>query len=226
MIPGIRLVILGKQGAGKGTQCVFLSHHYVVPHISTGEMLRRAAKTGTELGLQAKDFMDRGELIPDDLMIGLVAERLNELDVRTRGFLLDGFPRTVQQAEALDSILTDYPLDATLDLAVPTEIVVKRLAGRLVCRDCGTTYHEEDSPPARAWACDNCGGPIMRRADDNEDAIRRRLALYEEQTAPLIDWYGTRGQLVTIDGLGQPETVFERAVAALEAHRGSESPNA
>ncbi len=219
MIPGIRLVILGKQGAGKGTQCVFLSQHYVVPHISTGEMLRRAAKAGTQVGLQAKEFMDRGDLIPDDLMIDLVAERVSELDARTRGFLLDGFPRTVQQAEALDAILADYPLDATLDLAVPTDVVVTRLAGRLVCRDCGTTFHEVDNPPARAWACDNCGGEIMRRADDTEDAIRRRLALYEEQTAPLIDWYGSRHQLVTVDGLGRPEDVFDRAVAALEAHR-------
>lgn len=219
MAEGIRLVVLGKQGAGKGTQCARLSRLYTVPHISTGDILRASVKQKTPLGIQAQESMDRGELVPDPVMIGIVKERLDQSDVVIRGFLLDGFPRTVAQGEALYELLGPEGLDAVVDITVPTEVVVRRISGRLICADCGTTYHE-DSPPARPWACDVCGGPITKRADDNEEAVRRRLNLYEEQTSPLLAWYLEKGLLLSVDGLGEPDEVFERIKIALVARTG------
>jgi adenylate kinase len=196
VVPGVRLVVLGKQGAGKGTQCVRLSHHYVVPHVSTGDMLRAAVKSGTPLGLKAKEVMDRGELLSDDLIMEMVAERLSESDARARGFVLDGCPRTVAQAEILASILAPYDLDLAIDIDIQTSVVLRRLAARRVCVDCGTNY-STSNPPKVNWTCDICGGEVIQREDDTEEAISRRLELYEVQTAPLIEWYESRRQLAT-----------------------------
>jgi adenylate kinase len=218
MIPGARLIILGRQGAGKGTQCVRLSRHFVVPHISTGDMLRAAAREGTALGQAAKEVMDSGGLVGDEIMVGIVSERLNSDDARTRGYILDGFPRTVRQAEALDNVTGERPLDAVIDLDVPRHLVLERLSARRVCRDCGTNYvasgHER-----QPWICDVCGGDVMYRADDTPEAINNRLDLYEEQTSPLIHYYQRTGRLTVVDGVASPDEDFSRLTAAVEASR-------
>ena len=217
MVPGARLVILGRQGAGKGTQCVRLARHYVVPHISTGDMLRMAVKEGTDFGRRAKEYMDAGELLPDDVMSGIVAERLGRDDTK-RGYILDGFPRTVGQAEALADITAGLgaPLHVVVDLEVAEDIVIERISKRRVCVDCGTNY-SVDSPPKYPWTCDNCGGEVQQRDDDTEEAIRHRLELYSKQTAPLIAWYGERDLLEIIDGLGATDDVTARLIASIDA---------
>jgi adenylate kinase len=218
MIPGARLILLGRQGAGKGTQCVRLSRHFVVPHISTGDMLRAAVREGTELGRMAKQVMDAGGLVGDDIMVGIVEERLNHDDTRTRGYILDGFPRTVGQALELDRITAAKPIDVVLDLDVPRELVLERISSRRVCRDCGTNFVvgqiERGGP-----ICEVCGGEVVQRDDDTPDAINRRLDLYEEQTAPLIEFYGRNGRLAVIDGVGSPDEVFRRLTGAVDAAR-------
>jgi adenylate kinase len=211
-------VVLGKQGAGKGTQCVRLSHHYVVPHVSTGDMLRAAVKQGTPIGQKAKDLMDRGELLGDDLIMEMVAERLQESDVRARGFVLDGCPRTVAQAEELAGILAPFDLDLAIDIEIHTTQVLRRLAARRVCVDCGANY-SLSSPPLINWTCDVCGGEVIQREDDTEEAISRRLELYEKQTAPLIEWYRSRQQLESVPGTGSPDAVTRRMVKVIEIRR-------
>ena len=218
MVPGARLVVLGKQGAGKGTQCVRLSHHYVVPHVSTGDMVRAAVKQGTALGRKAKDLMDRGELLGDDLIMEMVGERLADGDVRARGFVLDGFPRTVHQAELLAEVLAPIDIDLAVDIDVPTNQVLRRLAARRVCVDCGANY-SLSQPPLINWTCDVCGGEVVQRPDDTEEAISRRLELYERQTAPLIEWYEDRNQLATVNGSGAPDTVTRRILRVVEDRR-------
>ncbi len=218
MLPGVRLVVLGKQGAGKGTQCVRLSHHYVVPHVSTGDMLRAAVKSGSLLGQKAREVMDSGELLGDDLIMEMVADRLSEPDCRARGFVLDGCPRTVGQAEALEALIAPVELDLVVDIEVPTSLVLRRLAGRRVCIDCGANYSVA-SPTRVNWTCDTCGGEVIQREDDTEDAIRRRLDLYERQTTPLIGWYTERGQLAKVNGIGSPDAVLGRVVRAIEHRR-------
>ena len=215
MIPGARLVILGKQGAGKGTQCVQLSRHYVVPHISTGDMLRGAMKAGTPMGTAAKAFVDAGNLVPDEVVIGIVDERLAERDARSRGFILDGFPRTTKQAEALEQMLAPMRLDVVIDLEVDTGRVLARLASRRVCSSCGHNYSVQ-SPPAFRWRCDHCGGDVIQREDDREESIKVRLNAYEEQTKPLIDWYGERKLLATVDGAQPMDLVFEQVVTIID----------
>jgi len=204
VIPGARIVILGRQGAGKGTQCVRLSRHYVVPHISTGDMLRGAVREGTDLGRTAKEIMDSGGLVGDEVMIGIVDERLQRADARTRGYILDGFPRTVVQANALDEVAGDKPLDIVIDLFVAREVVIRRISARRVCRDCGTNYTATGTE-RYPWICEVCGGDVMQRDDDTPEAVNRRLDLYEEQTAPLIDYYEGQGRLIVVDGVGDPE---------------------
>jgi adenylate kinase len=218
MIPGARLVLLGRQGSGKGTQCVRLSRHFVVPHISTGDMLRAAVREGTELGKMAKAIIDAGGLVGDDIMVGLVSERLTEDDARVRGYILDGFPRTVSQAESLDQATASRPLDLAIDLVVPRDLVLARLSIRRVCRDCGANY-QASSPETSQWSCENCGGDVVQRDDDTPDAINRRLDLYESQTEPLIDFYGKTGRMVQVDGVGTPEEVFGRLTEAVEQRR-------
>jgi len=216
MSAGTRLVMLGRQGAGKGTQCVRISRHYVVPHISTGDMLRTAVKAGTEVGLRAKGYMDRGELLPDEVMVAVVDEQINS-DLTRRGFVLDGFPRTVPQAEALAGIVEAVGgLDVVIDLDVPVPVVLERLASRRVCVDCGANY-STDKPPKEPWVCDECGGEVVQRADDTPEAIQRRLDLYERETAPLTSWYAERGLLEVVDGLGSEDEVAGRIIAVIDA---------
>ncbi len=220
MVPGARLVILGKQGSGKGTQCVRLARHYVVPHISTGDLFRAAVKAGTsEYAKKAKEYMEAGELIPDDIVVGVVKERLNQNDTGHRGFILDGFPRTTYQAEQLAEMLAPRDLDLVINLEVPLEVVMKRLADRRVCRDCGANY-SVGTPPKVDWTCDVCGGEVVQRGDDTPDAIKRRLTLYEKETAPLIAWYRDRDKLETVDGLGSPEEVSASLMQAIDRRRG------
>ncbi|CAN5548886.1 adenylate kinase [soil metagenome] len=211
-------MVLGRQGAGKGTQCARLARYYVVPHVSTGEMLRSAVKQGTSFGRKAKEYMDAGDLLPDDIMTGVVDERLERDDTRARGFILDGFPRTVVQARSLAESLAPRGLDLTVNLEVPTEVVLERLAGRRVCVDCGTNYSTE-VPPSENWTCDVCGADVVQRADDTEAAISHRLELYEQETAPLIAWYRGRDQLVTVDGLGPADEVTDRLIRTIDRRR-------
>lgn len=212
---GPRLVILGKQGAGKGTQAERLARHYRIPRISTGDMFRTAVEEGTEAGLAAKKFMDQGELVPDDVVIGIVEERLNQADAHG-GFILDGFPRTSEQARALDRVLDSDGVDLAVSLEVPTEEVLRRLASRRVCVNCGAPY-SADRPPRSDWTCDDCGGRVVQREDDTERAIKRRLDLYALQTEPLISYYMNQDKLATVDGTGGTDTVTARLLRGIEA---------
>ncbi|MGH9284079.1 MAG: adenylate kinase [Acidimicrobiales bacterium] len=216
MASGYWLVIFGKQGAGKGTQCARLASRFGVDAISTGEMLREAVRSGTEFGRKADEFMRIGELVPDDVMVGLVEERLAEKPTLDSGFILDGFPRTRYQAEQLGGFLAPRGVDLVLVVDVPTEMVLERLASRRVCSDCGANYSLTERP-ARDWACDVCGGPVVQRDDDTEVAILRRLEVYEAQTAPLIAYYMAQDKLATIDGTGSPDGVTARLVKAVES---------
>ena len=220
MTRGVRMVMLGRQGAGKGTQCVRLSRHYVVPHISTGDMLRAAVRDRTDLGRKAAEIMAAGDLVPDDVMIGIVDERLNRGDTTQRGYILDGFPRTVDQADALAKITASRPLDVVIDLDVPREVVLARLAARRMCDDCGANY-STSSPPRYGWVCDNCGGDVIQREDDKPAAIERRLTEYEAKTAPLVAWYDGRGLLEIIDGQAGTDTVLVQLVTTIDKRRGA-----
>jgi adenylate kinase len=211
-------VLLGRQGSGKGTQCTRLSRHYVVPHISTGDILRAAVREGTEFGKKAREIMDAGELVPDGIMVGIIDERLERDDTRTRGFILDGFPRTVAQAEELLRITEPRGIDLVLNLEVARELVLARLAGRRVCEDCGTNFSVE-TPPKYGWTCDVCGGEVVQREDDTEAAIKRRLDIYDRETSPLIAWFEERSMLESVDGHGGAQVVTERLVAVIDRRR-------
>lgn len=215
---GIRLVMLGRQGAGKGTQAVRLAEHFAVPHISTGDMLRAAVAAGTEFGLKAKAVMEAGGLVSDDIMVGVVDERLHESDATTRGYILDGFPRTTAQGQSLESITSDQPLDLVVNLEVPESVVLSRITKRRVCKSCGRIY-SVDSAPTNGWVCDNDGGEVVQRGDDTVEAVRKRLDLYTEETMPLVPFYAERGLLVEVDGLGAPDDVFARLLQAASASR-------
>jgi adenylate kinase len=213
----VRLVLVGPPGAGKGTQAQFIASHFAVPKISTGDIFRTNVSQGTELGLEARKYMDAGDLVPDEVTISMVRERLAEEDA-TVGFLLDGFPRTVHQAEVLDDMLVTADaggLDAVLELVVDDEEVVRRLSGRRTCRQCGHVWHLDFDPPAAHGQCDRCGGELFQRDDDSEDTIRHRLEVYAGQTSPLIGYYGDRGILAGVDAAGPVEDVTERAINAL-----------
>jgi len=212
----MRIILLGPPGAGKGTQAKLLIERLQVPQISTGDMLRAAVKDGTPLGKQAKAFMDRGALVPDDVIIGLVRERLQSPDC-ARGYILDGFPRTVAQAEALEKTLADLrlSLDHVLCLDVPSEDLVVRIAGRRTCRQCGAMSHVRFSPTARDGVCDVCGGETYQRDDDREETVRRRLTVYADQTAPLARFYEGRGLLRRVAGTGEIGEIFARMVRSL-----------
>ena len=220
MIPGARLVLLGKQGAGKGTQCVRLARHYVIPHISTGEIFRNAVKLGTEFGKRAKDFMDAGELVPDEVIIKMIMDRVRAPDAQD-GFLLDGFPRNEVQAEALEDELhkLDRRLTAALLIEVSDDEVVRRLAGRRVCVKAGHNYHVDFDPPKHEGICDQDGSRLIQREDDKEETIRRRLEVFHGQTAPLIDYYEERGVLRRFDGTRSAREVHDHIRATLATLR-------
>jgi adenylate kinase len=218
MIQGTRLIILGRQGAGKGTQCVRLSNHYVVPHISTGDILRAAVREGTELGKMAKQVMDAGGLVGDEIMIGIVDQRLKRPDAERRGYILDGFPRTVAQAEALEQITWERPIDLVIDLDVPRELVVERISSRRLCQDCTTNFTATAAEALRG-ICDRCGGDIVQRDDDTPAAVNQRLDLYESQTAPLIAYYNAKGMLSVVNGVGHPDKVTERLISTIDLAR-------
>lgn len=214
----MRAILMGPPGAGKGTQAADLIERYVIPHISTGDMFRAAIKAGTTLGLKAKEYMDAGSLVPDEVTIGIVAERLAEPDCN-KGFLLDGFPRTVAQADALDKILVDLKmtLDGVINIEVDEEKLLQRLTGRRICRKCGATYHMVFNPPADENTCDKCGGELYQRSDDNLETAKNRLQVYNDQTQPLIDFYRVKGLLREINGDQEIAKVLQDIVEALES---------
>ncbi|MDZ5474243.1 adenylate kinase [Bacillus sp. 31A1R] len=205
----MNLVLMGLPGAGKGTQAERIVEKYGIPHISTGDMFRAAMKEGTELGLKAKSFMDQGALVPDEVTIGIVRERLSKDDCQ-KGFLLDGFPRTVPQAEALDNLLNDLnkKIDYVINIDVDQEILMERLTGRRICKDCGSTYHLVFNPPTKEGVCDRCGGELYQRADDNAETVQNRLNVNIEQSKPLLGFYETKGSLRNINGQQDINKVF------------------
>lgn len=215
---GEHLVFLGPPGAGKGTQAVRLAQHESIPHVSTGDIFRAAVKEGTPLGRQAKGYMDKGQLVPDEVVVGIVEERLSAADCR-EGFILDGFPRTVNQAESLDATLArlELALDAVINVQVSDDEVVRRLTGRRVCRECGATYHLVFDRPATDGTCDKCGGELYQRTDDSEDTVRERLRVYWNQTEQLISYYRGKGRLIDINGEQPMEAVFDAIRAAVRA---------
>ena len=213
----MNLILLGPPGAGKGTQAKILEEHHGFKQLSTGDMLRAAKVAGTEIGLRAKAIMDRGELVSDDIVIGIVSERLDQPDV-VNGVVFDGFPRTPAQADALEKLLVsrDQKLDAVIEIKVDSEALVKRIAGRYTCAECGKGYHEEFAKPKQAGICDECGSTeFTRRADDNEKTVRDRLAIYNTQTAPLVAYYREKGNLHVIDGMADIGKVTQEVDAVL-----------
>lgn len=212
----MRLILLGPPGAGKGTQASGIINKYNIPHISTGDIFRKNIKEGTDLGKQAKEYMDKGLLVPDELVVGLVKNRLTENDTEN-GFLLDGFPRTVAQAEALDTELKNlgWSLDNVINIKVSKDELVERAVGRRICKDCGATYHIKFNPPTIPGKCDVCGGELYQRDDDNEETVTKRIEVYENQTSPLIEYYNKQGVLLNIDGSQNIDKVFDDIVDAL-----------
>ena len=212
----MRIVLLGGPGAGKGTQAQKLAEKYSLAHIATGDILRQSIKDGTELGLKAKSYMDKGLLVPDEVVIGLIKERLAKDDVKS-GFVLDGFPRTVPQAEALDSLTKelDMPMNAVINIKTSPEAVIERLSGRRTCRDCQTVYHIVYSAPKTEGKCDRCGGELYQRDDDKEETIKKRLDVYEKQTFPLLEYYKASGKVLEVSGDVPIADVFDSIVQAL-----------
>jgi adenylate kinase len=212
----IRIILLGAPGAGKGTQARRLCDAFGVPHIATGDMFRTAVSAGSPIGLAAKGFMDRGELVPDDVTIGVVEERLRMDDAKT-GFIMDGFPRTAQQATALDALLAKlgWRLDAAVEFDVPREELLRRLTGRRVCANCQATYHVSFARPRTDGVCDRCGGGLIQRDDDSEATVARRLDVYQRQTAPLLAYYSGAGTLVKINGTASVDDVFAAVMAGV-----------
>jgi adenylate kinase len=206
----MNLVLMGLPGAGKGTQAEKIVEKYGIPHISTGDMFRAAIKESTDLGLQAKSFMDQGNLVPDEVTIGIVRERLSKEDC-AEGFLLDGFPRTVAQAEALENILSDLnkKIDYVINIDVDQEFLMERLTGRRICKSCGSTYHLVFNPPIKDDVCDRCGGELYQRADDNAETVQNRLEVNQKQTKPLLDFYEGKGYLRNINGQQDIRKVFD-----------------
>ena len=212
----MKIILMGPPGAGKGTQAEKLVELYQIPHISTGDMFRKAQKDGTELGLKAKEYMEQGQLVPDEVTVGIVRERLAEADCKD-GFLLDGFPRTVQQADALDGILKDLGmvLDRVINSEVDKAFLVDRLTGRRVCRTCGATFHVVNKAPKVEGVCDKCGGELYQRNDDKIETVSNRLDVYAAQTAPLIEYYQSKGIMSSIDGSKSMEDVLADIRSAL-----------
>jgi adenylate kinase len=219
----MNLILLGGPGAGKGTQAKKLIDKFQIPQISTGDILRAAVKDGTEMGRKAKEFMDAGKLVPDEVVIGIIKDRLAQPDCK-KGFILDGFPRTVPQAEALDKVLAGLgmKIDHTVSIEVDEEALVERLTGRRTCKNaaCGQMFHIKFTAPKKAGVCDKCGTELYQRDDDNETTVRSRLETYNKATAPLIDYYGTKGLLRPIKGVGSIDDIFIKIVGIVTAGAG------
>lgn len=211
-----KVIFLGAPGSGKGTQAQRIAARFAIPHISTGDMLREAVKKGTELGRKAEPIMKSGGLVPDDIMVGIIRDRLGEPDA-AGGFVLDGFPRTVEQAEKLDQIVDGNGVDApkVLHLSVPDEMIVRRIVARRSCSTCGAIYHLENSPPVKEGVCDRCGSALVTRADDTEEAVRRRLEAFHRQTIPVVEYYRSKNVLQDVDGTQAPDRVFEQIESLL-----------
>ena len=216
----MKIVFMGPPGAGKGTQAEKIVETYQIPHISTGDMFRKAISEGTELGKEAKRYMDNGQLVPDHVTIGIVNERLSQSDC-IKGFLLDGFPRTVEQASALDEIMTSLnsKIDYVINIDVDLDILKERLTGRRICRACGATYHKLFNPTAVEGVCDKCGGELYQRKDDNEETVANRLNVYVNQTKPLLDYYANSGILVNINGQQSIDEVFSEVESVLGGNK-------
>ncbi len=214
----MKIVMLGAPGAGKGTQAIKIAEKYGIPHISTGDIFRANIKGGTELGMKAKAYMDKGELVPDEVTIGMLLDRIKEADCGN-GYVLDGFPRTIPQAESLTAALEKMgdKIDFALDIEVPDEAIVKRMGGRRACPKCGATYHIEFAPPAKEGICDKCGAELIIRSDDKPETVKERLDVYHKQTEPLIRYYRGAGVLRGVDGTKELESVFQDLVSILEA---------
>lgn len=212
----MRLILLGPPGAGKGTQAVNIVEKYNIPHISTGDIFRYNIRQGTELGKKAKSYMDQGLLVPDELVVEIVEDRLKQDDC-ANGFLLDGFPRTVVQAEALDEVLKNMGvnLDKVINIEADKGILVERAVGRRICKECGATFHIKNNPSTKSDICDKCGGNLYQRDDDNEETVARRIEVYLKETTPLIEYYNKQNKLVTVDGVREINKVFEDIVASL-----------
>ncbi len=212
----MRLILLGPPGAGKGTQAVFIAAKYGIPHISTGDIFRDNVKQGTELGKKAKGYMDKGLLVPDGLVMDIMEDRLRRDDC-TNGFLLDGFPRTVVQAETLDGVLKNIgvSLDKVINIEADKDVLIDRAVGRRICKECGATFHIKSNPSAKGDNCDKCGGNLYQRDDDNAKTVTRRIEVYLEETAPLIDYYGKQNKLITVNGIKAIDEVFEDIVDSL-----------
>ena len=214
----MNLMLFGAPGAGKGTQAKFLIEKYNIPQISTGDILRAAIVDKTDMGMEAKKFMDAGQLVPDSTIIGIIKDRLAESDCKN-GFILDGFPRTIIQARELESIAKEFgfDIDAVINIDVPSEKLIKRLSGRRTCKDCGTTYHVVFNPPKTEGVCDKCGGELYQRPDESEEAVQVRLDTYEKQTRPLIDYYTMKGELTNVNGDQSMDAVYADIKKNLEA---------
>ncbi len=212
-----KLLIMGPPGAGKGTQATNIVEKYSIPHISTGDMFREAIKQGTKMGVLAKSYMDKGELVPDDVTIGIVKDRLSQDDCKTKGFLLDGFPRNLEQAKSLDQIFEElnYKLDSVIDVHVDSKILIDRIVGRRVCKSCGATFHVEFNKPKTEGVCDVCSSELMTRKDDTIETAENRLNVYREQTQPLLDFYEKQNLLCKVNGDQQVDKVFADLVAVL-----------
>lgn len=213
----MNLVLLGPPGAGKGTQAELIIEKYNIPHISTGDMFRTAIKEGTPMGIEAKRYMDSGQLVPDEVVVGLVKERLSKSDCQ-KGFLLDGFPRTISQADSLTAFLSNIgrKLTAVINIEVDSQILLKRLTGRRVCRNCAAVYHIENKPSKVAGVCDHCGGEVYQRDDDTQETVRKRLEVYQAQTEPLINYYQAKDLLFSFDGQTAIKVLFEQIYKMLE----------
>ena len=209
----MKLILLGAPGAGKGTQAEIITEKYNIPTISTGNIIRAALKNGTEMGLKAKSYIDAGELVPDNVVIGIIKERLSEADCK-EGYILDGFPRTIPQAVALDDM--GFVIDAALSIEVDDEEIVKRMSGRRVCEKCGASYHTEFKKPEVEGVCNLCGGKLVIRKDDEPETVKNRLNVYHEQTEPLKDFYNSCGKLITVEGLDKVEDTTRLVLDALE----------
>ena len=212
----MKLILLGPPGAGKGTQAESITEAYNLIHISTGDIFRKNMKENTPLGVKAKEYVDKGQLVPDEITIAMVEDRLSQEDVR-EGFLLDGFPRSTSQAEALDDIMMELgsKIDKVINIEVDKNILVDRVVGRRICKECGATYHVRSNPPKQAGICDKCGGELYQRADDTEETVAKRISIYEEETLPLVEYYTEKGNLFTVDGTLGIDTVFGKIQKAL-----------